>query len=269
MRPCTNDGPHPLRGAMTRGARLAEARPGVAAIGDTSGMAEVEDPGTPLAVMVEDSPDARLFIELSSHAADLMEAHHALALALQGHESGSTLADASPFLVGFAVVAYGRCILHSNVRGRLTDHVDVPEHLAEVHAQIKTFRNATIAHSQSELAVTYPVGFLDPSTLEVSHVSAVTMTSTLPMAVTQRFLTLVEAMIDQLDQVIDPIRTRLEAGLKKASPDALLAGAGPTLLTVAAEHFEPRSKRTPYPTRQTLYWDQDADGNQHPPFPGV
>ena len=249
--------------------RLAKVRPWIAAWGDTSGMAEVEDPATPLAVMVEDSADTRLFIELSSHAADLMEAHHALALALQQHESDSTLADASPFLVGFAVVAYGRCILHSNVRGRLTDHVGVPGHLTEVHEQIKSFRNATIAHSQSELSVTYPVGSLDPSTFEVSHVSAVTMTSTLPIAVTQRFLTLVEAMIDQLDQVIEPIRTRLEDGLKKASPDALLAGARPTLLTMAAEHFEPRSKRTPYPTRQTLYWDQDADGNQHQPGPGM
>lgn len=225
-------------------------------------MAEVEDPATPLAAMVEDSPDARLFIELSSHAADLMEAHHALTLALQEHGSGSTLADASPYLVGFAVVAYGRCILHSNVRGRLTDHVDVPEDLTDVHEQVKIFRNATIAHSQSELSVTYPMWFLDSSTLEVSHVAAVTMTSTLPIAVTQRFQTLVEAMIDQLDQAIEPIRTRLEAGLRKTHPDALLAGARPTVLTMAADDFEPRSKRTRYPTRQALYWDQNVSSTE-------
>lgn len=221
-------------------------------------MAEVEGPAAPLVVMVEDSPDARLFIELSSHAADLIEAHHALELALQEHDSGSTLADASPYLVGFAVIAYGRSVLHSNVRGRLTDHVVVPGHLTDVHEQIKNFRNATIAHSQSELSVTYPTGFLDPSTLEVSHVSAVTMSSTLPIAVTQRFRILVEAMIDQLDQAIEPIRTRLEDGLRQINPDALLAGARPTVLTKAAEDFEPRSKRTRYPTRQTLYWDQNA-----------
>ena len=76
-------------------------------------MAEVEYPATPLGVMVEHSPDARLFIELSSHAAELTEAHHALELALQEHDPGSTLADAGPYLVGFAVVAYGRSILHS------------------------------------------------------------------------------------------------------------------------------------------------------------
>ena len=221
-------------------------------------MAEVEDPATPLVVMVEDSPDARLFIELSSHAADLTEADHALELALQEHDPGSSLADARPYLVGFAVVAYGRSVLHSNVRGRLTDHVNVPDHFADVHEQIKDFRNATIAHSQSELSVTYPMGFLDPNTLEVSHVAAVTMGSTLPIAVTQRFRKLVEAMIDQLDQAIEPIRARLEDGLRQTNPDALLAGARPTVLTRAADDFEPRSKRTSYPTRQTLYWDQNA-----------
>lgn len=225
-------------------------------------MAEVEDPATPLVVMVEDSPDARLFIELSSHAADLTEAHHALELALQERDPESTLADASPYLIGFAVVADGRSILHSNVRGRLTDHVDVPDRLTDVHEQIKSFRNATIAHSQSELSVTYPMGFLDPSTREVSHVSAVTMTSTLPIAVTQRFRILVEAMIDQLDLAIEPIRTRLEDHLRQSNPDALLTGARPTVLTRAADDFEPRSKRTRYPTRQTLFWDQNASSSE-------
>lgn len=165
-------------------------------------------------------------------------------------------------MVGFAVVANGRSILQSNVRGRLTDHVDVPDHLTDVHEQIKSFRNATIAHSQSELSVTYPMGFFDPSTLELSHVSAVTMTSTLPIAVTQRFRILVEAMIDQLDQAIEPIRTRLEDGLRQIKPDALLAGARPTVLARAADEFEPRSKRTRYPTRQTLYWDQNASSTE-------
>jgi len=102
------------------------------------------------------------------------------------------------------------------------------------------------------------MGFLDPSTLEVSHVSAVTITTTLPIAVTQRFRILVEAMIDRLDQAIEPIRRRLDDGLRQTNPDALLAGARPTVLTKAAEDFEPRSKRTRYPTRQTLYWDQTA-----------
>ena len=80
-------------------------------------MAQVEDASARLAVMVEDSPDTRLVIELSSYASDLTEAHHALDLAIQGQDPGSPLADASPYLIGFAVVAYCRTISHSNVRG--------------------------------------------------------------------------------------------------------------------------------------------------------
>src|SRR5665647_2700324 len=86
--------------------------------------------------------------------------------------------DASAYLIGFAVVAYCRAILHSNVRGRLTDHIEVPAELMEIHNQVKTFRNATIAHSQSELSVTYPVGVLDAQTLEVRFVAGATVIST-------------------------------------------------------------------------------------------
>jgi len=38
--------------------------------------------GEPLIVRIADSPDARLFIELSSHASDLTEARSALEMSL-------------------------------------------------------------------------------------------------------------------------------------------------------------------------------------------
>jgi len=117
---------------------------------------EYGDRLTPLVVTVGDSPDARLFVELSSYGSDLTEAQHALDLAIRGKEEGPPMIDASAYLIGFAVVAYCRAILHSNVRGPLTDHIEVPTELMEIHHQVKTFRNATIAHSQSELSVTYP-----------------------------------------------------------------------------------------------------------------
>ena len=113
--------------------------------------------GASLVVAVPDSPDTRLFIELSSYGSDLTEASHALDLATRGLEDGSPLADAVAYLIGFAVVAYCRTILPSNVRRPLTEHVRVPTELAQVHEQVRTFRNATIAHSQSELSVTYPL----------------------------------------------------------------------------------------------------------------
>jgi len=59
-------------------------------------------------ISVGDSPDSRLFIELSSYGSDLAEARQALDLVIRGFEEGSVLADASQHLVGLAVVAYCR-----------------------------------------------------------------------------------------------------------------------------------------------------------------
>ena len=116
---------------------------------------EHADDGQPfVAIPVGDSSDSRLFIELSSYGSDLAEARHALDLAIRGFKEGSELADASRHLVGLAVVAYSGAVLYSNVRGRLTDHGDIPDELIDVQDRVKAYRNATVAHSQSELAVT-------------------------------------------------------------------------------------------------------------------
>jgi hypothetical protein len=217
---------------------------------------------TPLIVTVRDSPDARLFIELSSYGADLTEARHALDLAVQGKQEGSPLAEAVPHLVGFAVVAYCRTVLHSNVRGRLTDHVTVPEELIVVHDHVRAFRNATIAHSQSELAVTYPTAFLEPDTLEVQYVGAATVISPLPFPVVEKFRALVAVMEELLDVVIQPVRARLEDDLRAMDPRERAAGAHPTVLEKLASEFEPRTRRPPYPTSHTIYWEPDVDAGQ-------
>lgn len=216
----------------------------------------------PLMVPVRDSPDARLFIELSSYGADLTEARHALDLAAQSTEEGSPLADARAYLVGFAVVAYCRTILHSNVRGLLTDHVTVPSGLIAVHDQMRAFRNATIAHSQSELAVTYPVGVLEADTREVQFVAAATIVSSLPLPLVERLRNLVVAMEQLLDAAIQPVRERLEEGLRAMDPRELAAGKQPKVLEKLAAEFEPRTKRPPYPTSHTIYWEPGAGDDQ-------
>jgi hypothetical protein len=221
-------------------------------------MAHADDSRTLLLVTVGDSSDTRLFIELSSHGSDLAEARHALDLAIRGRDEGSALADASAYLIGFAVVAYCRTILLSNVRGRLTDHIDVPAELIEIHDEVRTFRNATIAHSQSELSVTYPVGVLDAATLEVADIAAVTVGSTLPWLVVQKFRTLVVAMEEGLDGAIQPVRARLESDLAQADPGVLVSGTRPEVLEKLAEEFNARTKRPPYPTGHTIYWERDA-----------
>lgn len=117
--------------------------------------------------------------------------------------------------------------MHSNVRGRLTDHINVPAELKQIHEQVRTFRNATIAHSQSELSVTYPVGVLDAATLDVKDVAAaVTVVSSPPRLVVQRFRTLVVAMEELLDVATAPVRARLEIDLRQTDPRLLVAVCG-------------------------------------------
>jgi hypothetical protein len=112
-----------------------------------------------LVVAVPDSPDARVFVEMSSFGADLSQASHALGLAMDATDD-----DVREFLLGYAVVAYCRTVMPSNVRGPLTDYISIPDGLRDVHDQVRSFRNGTIAHSQSDLSVTYPVGVLDSLT---------------------------------------------------------------------------------------------------------
>jgi hypothetical protein len=218
-------------------------------------MNEGEAP-SPLVVAVDDSPDARLFIELSSHAADLTEASDALDWALPAAQDDS-LANVKPYLIGFAVVSYCRCFLHSNVRTPLSEHIDIPAGMLGTHELIKAFRNQTIAHSQSELTVTYPVGVLDAKTMELRYVSALTVASTLPDSIAKDFARLISAALDLLDEVLAPIRGRLEQALRTADREALVA-APPQVIGKMADEFQPRSKRARYPAGHTVYWDREA-----------
>lgn len=206
-----------------------------------------------LVVTVPDSPDARLFVELSSFGADLSQARHALRLATEGGD------DVRAFLHGYAVVTYCRTVLPSNVRGRLTDYVSIPEKLLDVHDQVRSFRNGTIAHSQSDLAVTYPFGVLDSQTLDVCDVMAGTVSSSLPRLVAARFETLVEVMETLLDAAIEPVRARLRCALGQIDPQLLIAADRPRIVERFEHEFDPRTRRRPYPTSHTVYW-QANDG---------
>lgn len=206
-------------------------------------------------IPVVDSPKSRLFIELSSYGSDLAEARNALDLAVQGLEEGSVLADASRHLVGLAVIAYCRTVMHSNVRGRLTDHVAVPEELVDVHDHVKTYRNATVAHSQSELAVTYAVGILESDTLRVRDVAGPTVVVPLPKRVVLEFRGLIDEMERRLDEVLEPVRSSLMTTLEKVDRRYLEAVAGPEIQEKWAHEFNPKTKRGRYPTGHTVYWD--------------
>lgn len=218
-------------------------------------MEHTEDGQPFLLVPVGDSADSRLFIELSSYGSDLAEARHALHLAIRGFEEESDLADASRHLVGLAVVAYCRAVLHSNVRGRLTDHVAVPDDFSHVHDLVKTYRNATVAHSQSELAVTYAVGVLDADTLRVRDITGPTVLVPLPSRVVRDFLALIDVMERRLDRTIEPIRHRLMKKLAEMDRPQVEAAVRPEIAEKWAHEFNPRTKRPRYPSGHTLYWD--------------
>jgi hypothetical protein len=211
-------------------------------------------------VWLADSSDARLFIELSSYASDLAEAREALDQAILGLEGRSRLTDASRHLIGLAVIAYCRTILSSDVRGRLTDHVDVPDALIDVHDQVRVYRNATIAHSQSELATTYAFGVVDSDTLEVRDVMAGTIHIPLPTPLVHEFRTLIDAMDCRLDEVIEPVRVRLMNRLRKGDPTSWAFGKKPGVLEKWASDFNARSRRPPYPTGHTVYWEPAPGG---------
>lgn len=205
-------------------------------------------------VMVPDSADARLFVELSSYGADLSEARHALDLAREGSED-SPLHEAEAYLIGFAALAYCRTFFASNVRRPLTDHIVIPGNLNDIHRLVGAFRNTTMAHSQSELATTFPIGVLDSETLRVRDVTAVTSSQTLPPPLVNRFRELVEVVDELLFDVTEPVRQRLIEELARSDLAGMVAeGARPNTINAPDADFDPRTKRLPYPTSNKLHW---------------
>ncbi|WP_026539636.1 hypothetical protein [Arthrobacter sp. 9MFCol3.1] len=206
-------------------------------------------------VMLPDSADARLFVELSSYGADLTEARHALDLAIKSRGGGSQLEDAGDHLIAFAVIAYCRTYFPSKVRKRLTDHIVIPDDLADIHRLVGEFRNATIAHSQSDLATTFAVGVIDTATLRVRDVSATTASQTLPPRLVDRFRQLIDTVDDLLLAVTEPVRQRLVEALSGPDLARMVAEGGrPKIIDAMDADFAPRTKRRPYPTSHTLYW---------------
>jgi len=213
-------------------------------------------------VMLPDTPDSRLFVELSSYAADLVEARHAVDLAIRGLAQDSPLAEATQPLIGQAAIAYCRTVLPSNVRGRLTNHIEIPSHLAEVHEQVRIYRNATVAHSQSELAVTYAVGVVEAETLNVRDVMATTVIVPLPEHLIHEFHGLIDSVEHLLDQAIEPVRNRLKRMLAEMTHSEIVTLADPQISEKWTREFDPNTKRAPYPAGHTLYWDRTHDINR-------
>lgn len=208
--------------------------------------------------MVPDSDDARAFIELSSHAADLVHAREALELAVQREgEAGSPLGGAKDALVAAAAMAYCRTFFHSNVRQPVTAFIELPEALRATHQLVRMFRNRTIAHSQSDLSVTYALAVLDAQTLEVRDVTAPTIRNGMPPERVRDFLELVTTVQVLLDDVIEPIRSRLVKEITTVDRATLVRkGVKPMVREMLAADFDPSTTRASYPTSHPVYFSR-------------
>jgi exoribonuclease II len=115
------------------------------------------------------------------------------------------------------------------------------------------FRNRTIAHSQSDLAVTYAFGVLDAEKLEVIYVAAPNISSTMPPEQVRNFIDLADKAEERLEEVIEPIRKRLMGRLADADRAALKAGLKPAVRELLAADFESKTTRPSYPVSHPVY----------------
>lgn len=207
-------------------------------------------PRPPVAVL-PDTADTRLLVELTSHAGDLSEAAHALNCALTAGEGSELWMP----LTSHAVTAYIRPFIHSNVRSRLDEMSVVPAipaNLQPVHDVIRNYRNTTIAHSQSTLAMPVPVAILDAQGKGVD-VLGVSVIHQMPLAVAERFSDLIRTVEDLVEQATQPVLERLRTWLKGQDAATINSWELPEIIGALDSHFTAahRRKRTP---QFTAYW---------------
>ncbi|WP_298591588.1 hypothetical protein [uncultured Kocuria sp.] len=215
------------------------------------GAANLVNMPQPRIAVLPDTPDARLLVELTSHANDLSEAAHALGCAFDAGE-GSSLWEP---LTSHAVTAYVRPFIISNVRARLDEMPEIPSlppNLRSVHDRIRKYRNTTIAHSQSELVMPLPVAILNDEGHGVD-VIGVTLIHPMPHAFAQRFAELISASEDIVDQATQPVLERLRAWLRDETPKTISDWQQPEIINAVDTDFTAARARKRIP-RFTRYW---------------
>lgn len=219
--------------------------------------------------VLPDSPDARLLAELTSHASDLSEASHTLACAFAAGEGSEVWGP----LTSHAVIAYIRPFIASNVRtslDRMAGFSAIPPGFQTVHDTIRTYRNTTIAHSQSELAMPLPVAILDSSGQGVD-VMGISIIQPMPRVVADKFSELISAVEDVVDQATQPVQTRLRNWLKNETREDISSWEQPQAIQAIDSDFTAASSRNPR-SRYTAYWHvepssfEGQSAEQHFPY---
>jgi hypothetical protein len=202
-----------------------------------------------------DSPDARRFVELSSYAADLGEAHAALDLALRGFAEGEPLMSAHAHLVGYAAIAYCRVFFPSKVRPSLDARECVPAEFTELHELITDYRNRRVAHAQSQLSSTFAFIGLDSSGIRPSLI-ALTPAQELPAAVLTRWQALMDHVSDTIADRQRDVESRIIASLGTVDLDEIRSSPSmPELNVRPTAEFTARTSRGRYPNSYTLFRD--------------
>lgn len=214
--------------------------------------------------VLPDMPDSRLLVELTSHASDLSEASHTLASAFAAGESSELWFP----LISHSVTAYIRPFIHSNVRRRLDEIPSmptVPPSLSRLHEVVRQYRNTTIAHSQSNLALPLPIVLLDNAG-NPTKVAPVSLINQMPMAFAERFAELVAAMEDAVEHATQPVLERLHAWVKNKTAEEIGNWEPPEFVHEAALEFNAGERRSRVP-RYTAYWQKqlanDEQASEH------
>lgn len=204
--------------------------------------------------LLPDSPDARLFVELSSYTADLIEAKSALELALASIGGDGPLSNAHAFLTGFAAVAYCRTYFSSNVRTPMTERVSIPDEPADVHIHITEYRNRRVAHTQSHLSSTFAFVGIDADGIRPGIIAA-TASAEIPAAILERWMTLIDVLIQRVGALQAEVETRiLETVVRTDLGQVRTWRSRPDIVEQPASAFTARLSRGRYPTEWTVYW---------------
>lgn len=196
-------------------------------------------------VVLPDSPDTRLLVELTSHANDLSEAAHSLGRALDSGE-GSEVWEP---LTSHAVTAYIRPFIHSNVRDRLDQMPQFPGLPLDVlatHTMIRKYRNTTVAHSQSDLVMPLPVALLNEAG-QVVRVWGMSVIHPMPAAIAVRFADLLTTMETIVDDAMRPVNERLLAWARRQPPATSRQWQGPEVTYSTDDDFNGARRRTRIP----------------------
>jgi hypothetical protein len=205
--------------------------------------------------LLPDSSDSRLFVELSSYAADLGEAISALELARQVRGHDGALRDASPYLVDFAAVAYCRTFFPSKVRKPMTDYVAIPEKHQDLHALITAYRNRRVAHSQSQLSSTFAVIAIDEGGSPRHGVFGMTASQELPAEVITQWAVLITTLLESVGDLQHDVEARLNATIAATSTQEIHEWpVGPAISEKFATDFTARDSRGRYPATWAMFW---------------